>query len=110
MLREFGVADVRVQEVVSLDDEMLSFLPYVLSVSHSNGTMTDLRRKPVYGLVFLFQFKEDDPSMQEPTCPDHIWFANQVCIDDVRSRNHHLTDNFRLPAMPVLPLLCSISS
>lgn len=29
MLREFGVKGVRVQEVVSLDDEMLVFLQYV---------------------------------------------------------------------------------
>jgi Ubiquitin carboxyl-terminal hydrolase, family 1 len=29
MLREFGVKGVKVQEVVSLDEEMMAFLPYV---------------------------------------------------------------------------------
>lgn len=28
MLREFGVQGVRVQEIVSLDDEMMAFLQY----------------------------------------------------------------------------------
>jgi ubiquitin carboxyl-terminal hydrolase L5 len=31
MLRDFGVKGVKVQEVVSLDDEMLEFLQYVIS-------------------------------------------------------------------------------
>ena len=33
MLRKFGVVGVKVQEVVSLDAEMLAFLPYV-AVGH----------------------------------------------------------------------------
>ncbi|KAK2794975.1 hypothetical protein FQN52_006854 [Onygenales sp. PD_12] len=61
MLRDFGVKGVKVQEVVSLDDEMLAFL-----------------HKPVYGLIFLFRWKEDDPDKQESSCPDGIWFANQT--------------------------------
>jgi hypothetical protein len=32
MLREFGVEGVKVQEVVSLDEEMIDLLPYVSSV------------------------------------------------------------------------------
>lgn len=32
----------------------------------------------MYGLIFLYQFKEDDPSQQESSCPEHIWFANQT--------------------------------
>ncbi|PGG97003.1 ubiquitin carboxyl-terminal hydrolase L5 [Blastomyces parvus] len=61
MLRDFGVKGVKVQEVVSLDDEMLEFL-----------------HKPVYGLIFLFRWKEDDPDKQESSCPEGIWFANQT--------------------------------
>ncbi|EEH23385.2 hypothetical protein PABG_05596 [Paracoccidioides brasiliensis Pb03] len=61
MLRDFGVKGVKVQEVVSLDDEMLEFL-----------------HKPVYGLIFLFRWKEDDPEKQESSCPEGIWFANQT--------------------------------
>lgn len=29
MLKQFGVKDIKVREVVSLDDEMLAFLPSV---------------------------------------------------------------------------------
>lgn len=34
--------------------------------------------KPVYGLIFLFRWREDDHSKQEASCPEGIWFANQV--------------------------------
>ncbi|KAI4111350.1 MAG: hypothetical protein LQ339_000549 [Xanthoria mediterranea] len=61
MLRDFGVEGVRVQEVVSLDPDMLAYLP-----------------RPVYGLVFLFKWREEDPDKQEPSCPEGIWFANQT--------------------------------
>ncbi|KAK2871801.1 hypothetical protein FQN49_002809 [Arthroderma sp. PD_2] len=61
MLRDFGVKGVKVQEVVSLDAEMLAFLP-----------------KPVYGLIFLFRWREDDPGKQEQSCPESLWFANQT--------------------------------
>jgi hypothetical protein len=58
--------------------------------------------KPVYGLIFLFQFQDDDPTKQEATCPDHIWFANQVSILVYYGTvipNRHV----RLPAMHVHP-------
>ncbi|KAJ5594537.1 uncharacterized protein N7459_000745 [Penicillium hispanicum] len=61
MLREFGVKGVKIQEVVSLDEEMMAFLD-----------------KPIYGLIFLFRWREDDAEKQEATCPDGIWFANQT--------------------------------
>lgn len=34
--------------------------------------------KPIYGLIFLFRWREDDAHKQEASCPDGIWFANQV--------------------------------
>jgi ubiquitin carboxyl-terminal hydrolase L5 len=34
--------------------------------------------KPVYGLIFLFHWREDNPENQEASCPDGLWFANQV--------------------------------
>ncbi|KAE8348083.1 ubiquitin carboxyl-terminal hydrolase [Aspergillus coremiiformis] len=61
MLRDFGVRGVKVQEVVSLDEEMMTFL-----------------NKPVYGLIFLFRWREDDPDKQEASCPEGLWFANQT--------------------------------
>jgi ubiquitin carboxyl-terminal hydrolase L5 len=61
MLREAGVKGVKIQELFSIDEEMIAFLP-----------------EPVYGLIFLFQFDEDSNDDQEPVCPDDVWFANQV--------------------------------
>ncbi|KAL8944820.1 MAG: hypothetical protein Q9216_000242 [Gyalolechia sp. 2 TL-2023] len=61
MLRDFGVKDVRVQEVVSLDPDMLECL-----------------HRPIYGLIFLFRWREEDADKQEPSCPKGIWFANQT--------------------------------
>ncbi|KAJ5613475.1 hypothetical protein N7528_007129 [Penicillium herquei] len=61
MLREFGVKGVKVQEVVSLDEEMMAFL-----------------NQPIYGLIFLFRWREDDSKNQEAICPDGLWFANQT--------------------------------
>lgn len=40
----------------------------------------DMHSKPIYGLIFLFRWREDDPEKQEASCPDGIWFANQVCF------------------------------
>ncbi|KAJ5857597.1 hypothetical protein N7455_008491 [Penicillium solitum] len=61
MLRDFGVKGVKIQEVVSLDEEMMALLD-----------------NPVYGLIFLFRWREDNDGKQEATCPDGLWFANQT--------------------------------
>ncbi|KAK5790500.1 hypothetical protein VI817_007787 [Penicillium citrinum] len=61
MLRDFGVKGVQVQEVVSFDDELMAFM-----------------NKPIYGLIFLFRWREDDFEKQEATCPEGLWFANQT--------------------------------
>ncbi|KAI4202571.1 MAG: hypothetical protein LQ350_002514 [Teloschistes chrysophthalmus] len=37
-----------------------------------------LTLQPVYGLVFLFKWRAEDPDKQEQICPEGIWFANQV--------------------------------
>ncbi|RAL08419.1 ubiquitin C-terminal hydrolase 37 [Aspergillus homomorphus CBS 101889] len=63
MLREFGVKGVKVQEVVSLDEDMMAIL-----------------NKPIYGLIFLSRWREDDPNKQEASCPEGLWFANQVWL------------------------------
>ncbi|WPG97376.1 Hypothetical protein R9X50_00015100 [Acrodontium crateriforme] len=62
MLSEMGVKGAKVQEVYSLDDEMLAILP-----------------QPVYALIFLFRYRDIDKQDQETgTCPKDVWFANQV--------------------------------
>jgi hypothetical protein len=40
MLREFGVEGVRVQEVVSLEKEVMDFLPHVLRILFSLMLLT----------------------------------------------------------------------
>ncbi|CAF9924815.1 hypothetical protein IMSHALPRED_006311 [Imshaugia aleurites] len=60
MLKNFGVQGVKVQEIVSLDDELLTFLP-----------------RPVYGLIFLFKWIEEDSEKQEQSCPEGT--INNAC-------------------------------
>ncbi|KAH8661355.1 hypothetical protein BGZ60DRAFT_530311 [Tricladium varicosporioides] len=65
VLREYGVKGIKVEEVISLDDEMLAFLP-----------------QPVHGLIFLFRYREEEEeneaAEEKPPCPRHVWFANQT--------------------------------
>ncbi|KAI0098441.1 cysteine proteinase [Daldinia grandis] len=64
ILQELGAKDFKVQEVYSLDPEILEFLP-----------------KRVHGLIFLFQYDgSDEPSNQanRQECPDYLWFTNQT--------------------------------
>ena len=62
MLKDFGIEGVKVQEVFSLEPEFLEMLP-----------------KPVYGLIFLFRYLDEEEVEEEgDDCPEHVWFANQV--------------------------------
>jgi len=63
ILRQYGVKNIKIQEIFGLDDESLLYLP-----------------KPVYGLIFLFKYRDDDADEDEdaPKCPKHVWFANQT--------------------------------
>lgn len=45
--------------------------------------------RPVYGLIFLFKWREDDPLKQEQSCPEEVWFANQVQIEKSLRRDCH---------------------
>jgi hypothetical protein len=52
MLREFGVKGVKVQEVVSLDDELMAFLKYDSSSDIVSDILSGvLIRKKAYGQV-----------------------------------------------------------
>ncbi|KAI1458521.1 cysteine proteinase [Annulohypoxylon moriforme] len=63
MLQELEAKDFKVQEVYSLDPDILGFLP-----------------KPVHGLIFLFEYEgKNEPSdVNREPCPDDLWFANQT--------------------------------
>ncbi|KAF8423780.1 hypothetical protein EV426DRAFT_601131 [Tirmania nivea] len=61
LLKNIGVRDAQVEEVYSLDEDSLNAI------------------KPVYGLIFLFRWKSEiDPEEAEVSCPEGVWFANQV--------------------------------
>lgn len=61
LLKNIGVRDAQVEEVYSLDEDSLNAI------------------KPVYGLIFLFRWKSEvDPEETEVSCPEGVWFANQV--------------------------------
>ncbi|KAI5859918.1 cysteine proteinase [Durotheca rogersii] len=64
MLRDLGAEDFKVQEVYSLDADTLELLS-----------------KPVYGLVFLFEYEDTNEPGDEETRqdgPPGLWFANQT--------------------------------
>ncbi|OLL21642.1 Ubiquitin carboxyl-terminal hydrolase isozyme L5 [Neolecta irregularis DAH-3] len=56
-----GVKDAQVQELYSIDED----------------SMRDLGK--IYGLIFLFRWKaEREEEEVEVSCPENVWFANQV--------------------------------
>lgn len=62
MLKDMGVKDVTVQEVIDLDESFLLNLP-----------------SPVHALIFLFRYRETETSQSEGgKCPKEVWFANQT--------------------------------
>ncbi|KAL2752214.1 hypothetical protein ACRALDRAFT_1083741 [Sodiomyces alcalophilus JCM 7366] len=61
ILRDYGVRDVKIQEIFSIDDDSLKLLP-----------------QPVYGLIFLYQYYSEDYEAVEPSDDSQVWFANQT--------------------------------
>ncbi|KAI2634475.1 cysteine proteinase [Xylaria nigripes] len=61
MLQDLGAKDLKVQEIFALDEMILADLP-----------------KPVYGLVFLYQWTSEDESDGRRECPGNLWFGNQT--------------------------------
>ncbi|KAI0397498.1 cysteine proteinase [Xylariaceae sp. FL0594] len=62
MLQDLHAKDFKMQEVFGLDETMLADLP-----------------KPVHGLLFLYEWgNEDDSPRARQECPSHLWFGNQT--------------------------------
>ncbi|KAI5466478.1 hypothetical protein BGZ63DRAFT_411755 [Mariannaea sp. PMI_226] len=61
ILRDLGVQDVKAQEIFSIDQGSLSLLP-----------------KPVFGLIFLFQYVPGQDDIEQDEDTGDVWFANQT--------------------------------
>lgn len=48
------------------------------------------RSRPVYGLIFLFRWREDEEKKEESECPNGVWFANQVGVPRLICAGAHL--------------------
>ncbi|KAF3047542.1 hypothetical protein E8E12_010173 [Didymella heteroderae] len=62
ILKDMGVRDIKIEELVSLHPEYLQDNPIP-------GTS--------YGLIFLYQYRDQGSSVQ-PDASSHVWFANQL--------------------------------
>ncbi|PKK53757.1 hypothetical protein CI102_1778 [Trichoderma harzianum] len=61
ILQDLGVKDVKVQELFSIDQSWL-----------------DTLLKPIYGLIFLFQYTSDADESEGEDETGSLWFANQT--------------------------------
>ncbi|KAH6891010.1 hypothetical protein B0T10DRAFT_458417 [Thelonectria olida] len=61
ILRDLGVQDIKAQEIFTMDQESLNLLP-----------------KPVFGLIFLFQYVPSHDDVEEDEDATDVWFANQT--------------------------------
>ncbi|CAM1503783.1 Fc.00g013740.m01.CDS01 [Cosmosporella sp. VM-42] len=61
ILRDLGVQNVRAQEVFSIDQDYLNTLP-----------------KPVFGLIFCFQYLPEADEVEQDEDTSDVWFANQT--------------------------------
>jgi hypothetical protein len=62
---------------------MPRYYTFRMQLQRVNETPADRHQsKPVYGLIFLFKYRDNDADEDEdaPKCPKHVWFANQVSI------------------------------
>lgn len=80
MLKDMGVRGVKIQEVYSMDPDILATLPYVLQSCLINLLRALTRHsQPVHAFIFLFRYRtEDEQDSKTGTRQKHIWFANQI--------------------------------
>ncbi|KAF1928909.1 cysteine proteinase [Didymella exigua CBS 183.55] len=61
ILKDMGVSNVKVEEVVSFRPELLELIP-----------------RPSYGLILLYRYRDQSSSDQPKEASSHVWFANQL--------------------------------
>jgi ubiquitin carboxyl-terminal hydrolase L5 len=66
IIKDLGIADVKVQELYDTEEDTLRSI------------------KDAHGIIFLFRWKAEQIDEEiETTCPEGIWFANQVSVSPV---------------------------
>ena len=61
ILQDMGVQDINVQEIFAMTPDYLETLP-----------------RPIYGLILLYQYRQQGASDSQEDKPSHVWFANQL--------------------------------
>jgi ubiquitin carboxyl-terminal hydrolase L5 len=74
-----GVKGARIEEVLSVDEDTLATLPYVIQSATplTRTSRLTLCSPPVHGLVFLYEYVAEESVEATETSRD-VWFANQV--------------------------------
>jgi len=69
-----------VQEIYALDEDSLRALGYSFRSFSAKFTAKGANPNcsPAHGMIFLFRWKPEPMDSTEDTCPEHVWFANQV--------------------------------
>jgi len=80
LLKGFGVTVAHVQEIYALDEDSLRALGYSSPSFSAKFTANGANPNcsPVHGMIFLFRWKPEPMESAEDTCPENVWFANQV--------------------------------
>ncbi|KAI9670113.1 MAG: hypothetical protein M1829_004841 [Trizodia sp. TS-e1964] len=61
ILQDLGVKGIKIEECLGTSEGLL-----------------DMLAKPVYGLIWLYQFHDSESDKQVESCPSNVWFANQT--------------------------------
>lgn len=61
ILQDMGVQDINVREIFGMTHDYLETLP-----------------RPIYGLILLYQYRQQGVSDPKEDKPSHVWFANQL--------------------------------
>ncbi|XP_065198166.1 ubiquitin carboxyl-terminal hydrolase isozyme L5-like [Sycon ciliatum] len=78
LIRGFGVKGLQVEELYSLDDELLAALR---TVGPANTVLDSFPRLPVHGLIFLFRWHKEEKTAGTVVTDDraqNMFFAKQV--------------------------------
>ena len=74
LLWDIGVSHAQIHEIYSLDLESFESIKFPRTF-----LFHVINNRPVHGLIFLFHWKQEPNEEEvELSCPEDLWFANQV--------------------------------